>query len=87
MGAVFSTTTKQTDPDQSEIGVKRVSAVADAVSIPLVGIGGITPSNAADVVAAGADGVAVVSAITAADDPESATRRLATAVAEGRDRR
>ncbi|AHZ23729.1 thiamine-phosphate synthase [Haloferax mediterranei ATCC 33500] len=87
VGAVFSTTTKQTDPDQSEIGVKRVSAVADAVSIPLVGIGGITPSNAADVVAAGADGVAVVSAITAADDPESATRRLATAVAEGRDRR
>ncbi|ELZ94101.1 thiamine-phosphate pyrophosphorylase [Haloferax mucosum ATCC BAA-1512] len=87
VGAVFSTATKETTPDQSEIGVKRIASVADAVSIPLVGIGGITPSNAPEVVAAGADGVAVVTAITAADDPETATRRLASAVSDGRDRR
>jgi thiamine-phosphate pyrophosphorylase len=42
----------------------------------LVGIGGINPSNAAEVLEAGADGLAVVSAICSAPDPENASRRL-----------
>lgn len=42
----------------------------------LVAIGGINEGNAAEVIAAGADGVAVVSAICAAADPEAAARRL-----------
>ncbi|WP_396612171.1 thiamine phosphate synthase [Haloferax sp. S1W] len=87
VGAVFATDSKDIDDDEYEIGVERVAAVADAVSIPIVGIGGITASNAADVVAAGADGVAVITEITGADDPTDATRRLADAVTEGRDRR
>jgi thiamine-phosphate pyrophosphorylase len=41
-----------------------------------VGIGGITADNAASVIEAGADAVAVISAVCAADDPEAATRRL-----------
>ena len=44
--------------------------------LPLVAIGGINAGNAADVIAAGADGIAVVSAICAADDPEHAAREL-----------
>lgn len=48
--------------------------------MPLVAIGGINASNAGDVVAAGADGVAVVSAVCAADDPERAARELRTIV-------
>ncbi|SEL66270.1 thiamine phosphate synthase [Haloferax larsenii] len=87
VGAVFATDSKDIDDDEYEIGVERVAAVADAVSIPIVGIGGITASNAADVVAAGADGVAVITEITGADDPEAATRQLATAVDDGRNRR
>ena len=47
-----------------------------APEIPLVGIGGITRENAAAVLAAGADGIAVVSAVVAARDVESATRAL-----------
>jgi thiamine-phosphate pyrophosphorylase len=43
---------------------------------PLVAIGGINESNAADVIAAGADCIAVVSAICAASDPTTATRNL-----------
>jgi thiamine monophosphate synthase len=46
----------------------------------VVGIGGITPSNAAEVLGAGAAGVAVVSAVGAADDPIAATRVLAEVV-------
>jgi thiamine-phosphate pyrophosphorylase len=87
VGAVYATATKETDPEETAIGLDRVAAVCDAVSVPVVGIGGVTVERAADVVAAGADGVAVVSAITTADDPEAATRRLTEAVAGGRERR
>ncbi len=47
---------------------------------PLVAIGGINASNAASVIEAGADGLAVVSAIVSAPDPESAARELRTIV-------
>ncbi len=80
VGAVYGTASKETTPEQSNIGLDRIRAVREATDLPFVGIGGITPENAADVVSAGADGVAVISAITAADDPEAATRRLASAV-------
>jgi thiamine-phosphate pyrophosphorylase len=52
--------------------------VARAVSIPVVGIGGITPSNVGDVAATGAAGVAVVGAVMAAPDPAAAVRTLLT---------
>ncbi|MED4601832.1 thiamine phosphate synthase, partial [Paenibacillus validus] len=44
--------------------------------LPLVGIGGIQSGNASAVVSAGADGVAVVSAITKQSDPQNAAREL-----------
>jgi thiamine-phosphate pyrophosphorylase len=50
----------------------------------LIGIGGITPDTVADVIGAGADGVAVISAVCAADDPASATRRFLAAIASAR---
>jgi thiamine-phosphate pyrophosphorylase len=87
VGAVFRTDSKDVDDDEAEIGLGVVREVAAAVDVPIVGIGGITAGNAADVVAAGADGVAVVSAIAGADDPAAAARALADAVAEGRARR
>jgi thiamine-phosphate pyrophosphorylase len=46
------------------------------IPVPLVGIGGITRDNAALVVDAGADAVAVISAVCAAADPQAATREL-----------
>ncbi|MGH3358516.1 MAG: thiamine phosphate synthase [Nocardioidaceae bacterium] len=49
-------------------------------ALPLVAIGGIGPGNAASVIAAGADGVAVVSAICGAEDPEAAARSLRTTI-------
>ena len=80
VGAVYGTTSKETTPEQSNIGLDRIRAVREATDLPFVGIGGVTPENADEVVSAGADGVAVISAITAATDPEAATRRLASAV-------
>lgn len=84
VGSVFSTTSKDVRDGESGIGVETVAEIAAAVDLPVVGIGGITPANAADVVEAGADGVAVISAITGSEDPEEATRRLGTAVRNGR---
>lgn len=62
-------------------GLARLSA---ATARPLVGIGGIGPANAGDVLRAGADGVAVVSAICAAPDPLAASQAILGAVRKGR---
>jgi thiamine-phosphate diphosphorylase len=58
------------------VGPQLMRRVRTIVPVPLVGIGGITADNAPEVLAAGADGVAVISAICAAPDPEAATRRF-----------
>ncbi|QUO48982.1 MULTISPECIES: thiamine phosphate synthase [Halorubrum] len=82
VGAVYGTDSKDVSGDRDGIGVERIAAVADAVDLPVIGIGGIDASNAAPVVEAGATGVAALSAITAAEDPEVATAALRKAVTE-----
>ncbi|WP_395681828.1 thiamine phosphate synthase [Inquilinus sp.] len=84
IGPVFTTTTKA--EARPAIGVDGFQALRRLVPLPVVGIGGIDAARTAAVIAAGADGVAVVSAICAAPDPEAAARAIAAAVAEGRAR-
>lgn len=82
VGAVYATGSKDDiDDEEYEIGPERVTEIVQAVSIPVIGIGGITPENARDVVGAGADGVAVISTITAADEPQAVTATLGEVVA------
>ncbi|HET9722926.1 MAG TPA: thiamine phosphate synthase [Actinomycetota bacterium] len=78
---VWATPTKSDARPRELEGVKEI---ADATSLPVVGIGGIGAANAAQVLAAGAAGVAVVSAVGAAEDPVSATRLLAEVVSRWR---
>lgn len=74
VGPIFATTTK---PDAGPpIGLDGLRAIRQHVSIPIVAIGGINQDNAADVVRAGVDGIAVVSAVVAADDVTAAARQL-----------
>jgi thiamine-phosphate pyrophosphorylase len=80
LGTVFATATH---PGMPSGGLALVCAARERVRPSLLAIGGITPTNAASVVEAGADGVAVVSAILAAPDPQSAARDLVAAVADG----
>lgn len=82
VGAVYGTDSKDVSGDRDGIGTERIAAVADAVELPVIGIGGIDASNAAPVVEAGATGVAVLSAITAAEDPEAAAAALRETVTE-----
>lgn len=81
---VFSTPTKtDTAPP---LGLEGVAAVRAAVSLPLVGIGGIGPANASAIIRAGCDGVAVVSAIVSAADPGRASRELKSIISAAKDR-
>ena len=85
VGAVFPTGSKDDiDDDEYAVGTDRVAAIAEAVDIPFVGIGGVTAENATEVIEAGADGVAVITAITKADDPAAATEALQHATERGR---
>jgi thiamine-phosphate pyrophosphorylase len=79
---IYDTPTK-TDTAPA-LGLSGLRAIRKAVGIPLVGIGGLNRENAAAVIANGADGVAVVSAIVSADDPQSAARRLRKEIERGK---
>jgi thiamine-phosphate pyrophosphorylase len=75
---VFSTATK---PDAAPaLGLEGLRAIRALTRRPLVAIGGIAAANAAAVVVAGADGLAVVSALCAAADPAQAARALRAAL-------
>ena len=73
VGSIFPTATK---PEFQLVGLDLLREVRGQVRAPLVAIGGITADNAAQVIEAGADGVAVISAVCGARDPAEATRRL-----------
>jgi thiamine-phosphate pyrophosphorylase len=74
VGALFPTASKAVTRPASP---QRLREVKQAVSVPVVGIGGINESNIDQVLAAGADAVAVISAVIAADDVREAAARLA----------
>jgi thiamine-phosphate diphosphorylase len=71
---VFSTPTKPDTPPP--LGIEELRRITEAVEVPVVAIGGITTENAAAMRDAGAAGIAVVSAIVAAEDVETAARAL-----------
>ena len=73
MGAVFGTTTKK---NARNLSLEQLQEIQRSVRIPVVAIGGINASNIAELSGSGVDGVAVVSAIFAADDPGAATSQL-----------
>jgi thiamine-phosphate pyrophosphorylase len=79
---IFATPTK-TDT-AAPLGLEGLRAIRRQVKLPLVAIGGLNAGNAAAVIGGGADGVAVVSAIVAADDPGLAARELARRIAQAR---
>ncbi|MHB1389780.1 MAG: thiamine phosphate synthase [Thermoleophilia bacterium] len=73
VGAIYETATK---PGKPAVGPWRITKVKAVVNIPVIAIGGITEDNLEDCIAAGADGVAVVSAVAMANDMVAATRSL-----------
>jgi thiamine-phosphate pyrophosphorylase len=80
-GALFVTPTK---PDAEPAGPEMLIEARKRVAFPIVGIGGITAQNLAAAFEAGADSVAVVSAVFSAPDPGAATRELLAAIERAR---
>ena len=75
---VFATPTKSdTAPP---LGLEGVKTIRKMIAIPIVGIGGINRHNALSVITAGADGIAVVSAIVGAKNPKDAAFELKSIV-------
>jgi thiamine-phosphate pyrophosphorylase len=81
LGPVFATATKA--DHEPLVGLEGVRAWRRRTRLPLVANGGITEGNAGAVAAAGADGVAAVSALLAAPDPAQAVRRMRAALGGG----
>jgi len=73
-GAVFPTPTKEDAPLMGSLDILREAR--EKLKIPVVAIGGINKENVEEVLKAGVDAVAVVSAVFGADDPERAAREL-----------
>lgn len=79
IGGVYATTSKENTT--TPIGISGLRAIVDVVrarnaNYPVCAIAGINAGNAADVISAGADGVAVISALSLAPDPAEAGREL-----------
>jgi thiamine-phosphate pyrophosphorylase len=90
IGGVYATTSK--DNTSAPIGTGGLRAIATAIrarkpGFPICAIAGITAANAAEVIAAGADGVSVISALSLAPDPRQAARELRHVVSNALQRR
>lgn len=82
VGPIFATATK---PDAAPaMGLLGLAAARAGTRLPIVAIGGLDLTNTAAAIRAGADGVAVVSAICADADPRAAARALARTVVDGK---
>ena len=82
-GHVFPSASK---PGREPLGLEGLAAIVAASPVPVVAIGGITLERVDAVLAAGAQGVAVIGAIAEAEDPCAAARELREAVDAARDR-
>lgn len=83
-GALFGSATKL---DAEPAGPDMLARAREIVTFPIIGIGGVTAANLGAAIRAGADTVAVVSAIFSATDPAEATRELLAAISEARGNR
>lgn len=70
-GHVFPTKSK---PDLAARGLNQLKMVSNSVTIPVIAIGGITPSNCRDIIESGASGIAVMSGVLEAENPLQAVK-------------
>lgn len=82
VGPIFRTGTKETG--YTPLGPSLIREVRRQVSIPILAIGGITLENVSEVITAGADGAAVISAVVGAPDIREATRHFMTLIRQAR---
>lgn len=79
VGTMFAS---RSHPGEAPAGPGLMRQISGKCRLPLIGIGGITPENAPEVIEAGASGVAVISNILAAPDPKAAAEELKESICE-----
>ena len=79
VGPVYGTASKG-DRAAPKLGLERLAEIAAAVDKPVIAIGGIQASNAAEIMAAGAHGLAVLSAVVCRADPRAAAAEFRAAL-------
>jgi thiamine-phosphate pyrophosphorylase len=79
VGSMYATTTKE---KAEVVGPDRLKAIRQAVDLPIVAIGGINKDNLGEVLKAGANAVAVISAVMGASDIQEATKQLVKIIEE-----
>ncbi len=78
IGPLFATPTKQ--DAGPPLGIGGIKAIRDKISIPIVAIGGLNHDNIKDILQQGVDGIATVSAIVSADNPQKSAEELHTII-------
>jgi len=81
VGSMFPTRSKA---EFELVGPDLLRKLRGEIRVPLIGIGGITHANLGEVIAAGADGVAVISAVCAAEDPRASAERFVALIRAAR---
>ena len=81
VGSIYPTPSKD---KYTLVGPNTLKRIREKISSPLVAIGGINETNIEEVIGAGADGIAVISAILGAEDVEGTTRKLVTKLEKAR---
>jgi len=81
VGSMFPTRSKA---EFELVGPDLLRKLRGEIRVPLIGIGGITHANVGEVIAAGADGVAVISAVCAAEDPRASAERFVALIRAAR---
>ena len=79
VGTMFAS---RSHPGEAPAGPGLMRLISGNCRLTLIGIGGITPENAAEVIEAGASGIAVISNILAAPDPKAAAAKLKEVIGE-----
>lgn len=79
---VFSTASKHDAGDGH--GLDTARSICDAVSVPVVGIGGLNKDNIPEVISAGIDGIAVISAVVSQEDISASAAELSAIIAEAK---
>jgi thiamine-phosphate pyrophosphorylase len=81
VGAIYPTESKlSTTTPAKVIGLDILKEVKQAVSVPVIAIGGINIGNVAEAVGAGADAIAVIGAVLGAESPEEASRMMTSSI-------
>lgn len=74
LGHIFPTVSKKKSSEP--VGLKRIREISAFLTVPILAIGGIGTDNVCEVISAGADGIAVISAVSEAADPVKAAAEL-----------